>query len=552
MPYLTPVDGPIEREFGSLLRKLEAVRGFCLVFYFVEDARPVSQIRSRLASELEVRGRRLVVVSARVASALVTTTLGGIFDAASSTLEPGGRPVVWAEAFRNNGDYDWDGQRRLLLMRMNERRSRFEADSAVPLVLLLPAGFQREAASLAPDLWHVRLHSATLSMAASEAPAPARRSAEQPVRAGDGSPGRPPAVAYWNALFEGAGDDVEALDALSIKDGFDALHAWQGQHEAYSAVELAERLVRMARDRLGRSDGDSRTERRRDLTVALREWGDSALQVGQLDAALAVLDEGLSLITVDDDTLLVDRDAALRSSLLLSRGAVLLTAGRAREALSTYEDSLAALRRLPTDPRFSGPWDVLELLDRIGDAALRAGDPQTAVAAFSESVSLYRGLLALHLDDGSLRRTLASALVQLGDAEWRQGRGERALGAYREGLANMREAAYRGSGAQLDVPELGLLWMRVGSVEQAIGRDDAAVAAYETVLELDRRRLARDGLLGQLLNELAGSLETIVNAHAGGVPDPVERSTAVRLLAIVRQLQAAPESALADKDQSPL
>ena len=287
-------DDPLDREYQSLARKLRLGQDFCFIVYFVEDQRASQYVKTRLRESMREQGGALTEVAIDTPSDLATATLRAIFDAAADAALRGLRVPVWVEAFRGSGESAWRTQRNELLMRMNERRSRFESELRRPLILLLPAGAQREVATLAPDLWHVRVHSAMLTMAGSEggriagdghasdgetagnARGAAAKLATTPVA------GVPKEVVYWQSLLAAAkveagdgsadaGPDEHRLDSLSLWDGFAAIDAWSAAGRLPEALELANQVLDLARSRVLRDDALDVQQRRRaerDLAVA--------------------------------------------------------------------------------------------------------------------------------------------------------------------------------------------------------------------------------------------------------------------------------------------
>lgn len=483
-------EDPLEREFRSLVRKLDAARGFCFVVFFVEDRRASRQLQSGLATHLQLRGRSLVVASAETAFDLVTCTLSGIFEAPSQASGGDGRPVVWAEAFCDRGAADWDAQRRLLLMRMNERRSRFESELGTPLILLLPAGQQRDAASLAPDLWHVRLHSGVLSIGRTAADADWLSAPDSlavtPAEPDDADGAPPPEVVYWHAL-RGAGPVAGGIDSASdvdvpLHDGFAAVRAWLRAGRVERAIELARELVDLARARLDGTpiadsmDGTGRALRRVERAAALREWGEALARAGRLDEAIAALEESVAfsadLVGMSDVASSPTRSHA--GLALLSLGGALLRSGRAAEAGARFAQSLELIRGLARGEGGHESQVVAVLHSRVGDAATALKDGRRAIAAYQESVALWRHLRGSSGDDPSRLRSLAAALRRLGDAEWADGQGERASTAYREALALRQHLASRHGDVEVDALELGVLAARLIDAGQEAGHTEAA------------------------------------------------------------------------------
>ena len=162
-----PHDAAFEREWATLRRKLRLAKGFCFIVYFVDDERLAREIKSRLRDTLTFSTSHLVEISVEEPAQLASASLAAVFEAADIEIHRDVHAPFWLEAFRGRGDPEWDDARAELLMRLNERRSRLEAEVRCPLILLLPDGAQREAASRAPDMWHIRVHSAVLEVSVS-------------------------------------------------------------------------------------------------------------------------------------------------------------------------------------------------------------------------------------------------------------------------------------------------------------------------------------------------------------------------------------------------
>lgn len=550
------------REFRTLARKLQAARGFCFIVFFVEDPRASLPLKRSLANWLERQARPLTTVSAEAPGDLAVFVLGGIFDAQRAAADSGGRPVVWVEAFRHAGDVAWEAERRRLLMRMNERRSRFESGPGMSLILLLPAGAERDAASLAPDLWHVRLHSARLSVDRTAALHPERTvTGPQALpfvapSAAAPSADDPPEVVFWNAVRDAAqraaDDDPQALGSLSLWDGFEAVRAWWRMNRPQEAVTLAEDLVYLGRQRWQPGGADA-AEARRELAVALREYGDSLLYAARPQQAVEALNEGIQLARQGDTSSGRDPVATQTlATLLCSLGDVLLRLGRPKEAEAVFEESLALVRRLPHTIFPTVSPVVVMFIDRLGDAALAAGNAEKALAAYRESVALQR---RQHQDNGALGDdptslgSLGKTLVRLGDAEWDTGQGERAMTTYGDSLAMLRQRLSLGPADAQAQSDLAFVLIRVAQVELVGGRVAPALTACEEAAGLWQSLAERGAPTTRLATELSKALQQIAQAapvaSGSGAADATDSlaatETATRLLAAVLGTRTAPE-----------
>lgn len=538
-------DGLLEREFQSLARKLRLGQGFSFIVYFVEDQRASLYVKTRLRELVRSKGHQLTEVAIDVPSDLATATLRAIFDVAADSAQRRLRIPVWVEAFRNPGELAWQTERTELLMRMNERRSRFELELCGPLILLLPADAQREVATLAPDLWHVRVHSAMLSMAGSDR-SPIDRDglasnlktssglrAESSTGATPPVMGFPKEVAYWQSLLAAAiaeagngNFDVAtvdgALDSLSLWDGFAAIDAWLAVGNLPEALELANQVLGLARGRArrgGDADPLQRRQRERDVAVALGKVGDVQRGASRIDAALAAYREGLE-VTRESRSTLGNVPEVLRdlSVSLIRVGDTERDAGRVAAALEAYRESLALTRqlRIVLGDGLQELRDLSVSLERVGDAEHDAGQVDAALATYYESLGLARRLRTELGEGPQVLRDLLVSLNRVADAERDAGRGEAALTAYREGLELARQLQLRT--VLRDSPQvlrdLSVSLIRVGDAERDAGHSEAALAVYREGLEMTRRLRTALGDVPKVLDDLAVSLERLASSDA--------------------------------------
>ena len=363
-----PHDAAFEREWATLRRKLQLAQGFCFIVYFVDDERPALEIKSRLRDTLTFSTSHLVEISVDAPSELASKSLAAVFEAADLEVHRDVHAPFWLEAFRGRGDPAWDEARVELLMRLNERRSRLEAEVRCPLILLLPAGSQREAASRAPDMWHIRVHSAVLAWNAAtvdgmaEVPAAGRQSAPDAVGA------LPREAVYWNEQVRKAG----GLASLSLWDGFAAVDALLEHGAWQEAGRVAREVLLLARERAAGAGGAERNDALRDLSVSLNKVGDTEAAAGRSKAALAAYRESLAL---------------------------------RRELRSALGDAPQALR------------DLSVSLNKVGDAEAVAGGGEEALAAYRESLALACRLRSALGDAPQALRDLSVSLERVGDAE---------------------------------------------------------------------------------------------------------------------------------------
>lgn len=565
-------DDLLEREFQSLARKLRLGQGFSFIVYFVEDQRASLYVKTRLRELVRSQGHELTEVAIEVPADLATATLRAIFDVAADSARRGLRFPVWVEAFRGPGESAWQTERAELLMRMNERRSRFESELRGPLILLLPADAQREVATLAPDLWHVRVHSAMLSMAGSERSLIDRDGLASNIKISSGvrgelstdaiapATGVPKEVAYWQSLLAApiveAGNSTTdvatvdgALDSLSLWDGFAAIDAWLAVGRSPEALELANQVLALARGRARRGEDADPLQRRqaeRDVAVALGKVGDVRRGAGRIEAALAAYREGLEVTRESRSTLGNDPEVLRDLSVSLIRvGDTERDAGRVEAALDAYRESLVLTRQLR---RMLGDGlqelrDLSVSLERVGDVEHDRGQVEAALAMYYESLGLARQLRTELGDGPQVLRDLLVSLNRVADAERDAGRGEAALTAYREGLELARQLQLRTvlKDSSQVLRDLSVSLIRVGDAERDSGHSEAALAAYREGLELTRRLRTALGDVPKVLDDLAVSLERLASSAA--LDTDVRRQTASEALGLREYLvETLPDS----------
>ena len=112
-------------------------------------------------------------------------------------------------------------------------------------------------------------------------------------------------------------------------------------------------------------------------------------------------------------------------------------------------------------------------------------------------------------DSPQLLRDLSVSLNDLGDAEAQAGRGDAALGAYRESLDMCRQLRQSLGDRPQVMRDLSVSLHRVGDVEARAGRGDQALGAYRESLDICRELRQSLGDSPQVLDDLAVSLERL-------------------------------------------
>lgn len=516
-----PPETEIDREWRTLARKLALAKGFCFIVYFVADERAVGALKARLTDALRARSAHLIEVAIETAAEFAAQSLSRVFEASTLPAFQQTHAAFWIEAFRGAGQLEWDEARREFLMRLNERRSRIEDEIRCPLILLLPANSQREAATFAPDMWHIRVHSAPLhtvsprlagaalaSGAALDAEPftlPLAAKAKGEARAwGDLSvDGLPPAVAHWQSMLKGH------ADVASLWDGFAAADAWLAQGRPDLAQPLAEQVLALARQHVAADEAGSLALR--DLSVALGKVGDVASAQGRLDAAAVTYDECLRITR----SLLVEAGDALPlrdlSVALVRVGNVANDQGRLDDAARAYDESLDIARRLlqGRGESLAALRDLQVSLIKVGKIAHAQGRLDTAARSYDEGLDIARRMLQIGGESLPALRDLSVSLGTVGDVAQQVGRLDAAARAYAESLQIARRLVREGGESPAAQRDLSVALSRVGDVASAQGRLDTASHAYVESLSIDRRLLREVGESRRMLRDLSVSLNNV-------------------------------------------
>lgn len=381
-PPLPSLDDAEAQAWRVLERRLRLLHGFGLLIYFVRTPLLVQRLRARLSAHLASQHRTLAVVATAHPDNFADLTLKALLG----TPEPAGTGAHWLEAHRGAGQPDWDRERHLLLTRLNERRSRLEAEFHAPLILLVPAGTTADTATLAPDLWHIRLHTTELA-AWMDVPAHDRAGSEPPpTAASDQTPVEPEvrrALQYWVDQWRSNFDEFSADDlrpnhpnlwAPSIWDGATAVKTCLQYGRIEQARIVALELVKLADLRCSVADDQQLTRCLRDLYACLY-WQSQAAQIDGVladagEPAQRALDISRELArrlggtpeALDDVGIALINNALLPDSAaheLLSEAATIYVSlvqrcpqvQRYADNLSWVRDKLAAVTTPDPDPR---------------------------------------------------------------------------------------------------------------------------------------------------------------------------------------------------------
>jgi tetratricopeptide (TPR) repeat protein len=406
-------EGVSEPAALALLRHLEwQSERFSLIFLFA-DVGPalgcLQWVKARLVGD-SVRQRQapdsLVNAPQAWLDSLLLEMQDGAFD----------RGSTWLFVNRHSSDSLWNGARRRLLARLNERRFLLERDWHGCLICLLPPAFREEAQRMAPDLWHVRSFSLTLAAPQSDTPA-----------SGSG------------AVAQGRGAIAAGAEGVAIR-GANQAATNLGTGVAY------EFEWKRALEQAGQED-------RRYVLLLAGPAIDSLLSKGRPADAKAVALQAVSIARKVDEpagTESAQSADSAHSQRELSRvldllGRVARAQGDWPAAESAYRESLEISRQLVQ--RLGGTpealRDVSVSLDNVGQVARAQGDWPAAESAYRESLEIRRQLVQRLGGTPEALRDVSVSLNNVGQVARAQGDWPAAESAYRESLEMRRQLVQR-------------------------------------------------------------------------------------------------------------
>ncbi len=507
---------------------------FGLLVVFVREPRLVSTLRQRvrdwsLRQGVERRPGPMVELVDREVGDFAVRTLQSLY----ARLDETAPSLLWLEAHRGGGQPDWDDQRDRLLSRLNELRSRLEAELTGPFVLLLPDGGQRAISSQAPDLWHARYLSVTLG--AEEEAAAHVAQMKLCSQAGLASPpvAAAPSVSHaqpsrdardwlqrWQSLI---GDRLATVDdaregrgrELWLPDALAAAREAIQNGEMVEAETLARRLVSLAIARQavgdegasGQGAGQSLSVSR-DLALALQTLGYALWTEQVWDEATAHYQRAIDVTRASRLAFPREKEPALLLAMLLDDLSMLL---QRREdfdgALAASEESLSLRRRL-LDQQRDAPHlrhGLVTALEALGLLHQRRGQLAQADACLSEALSLSRVMVAADPLLSGARADLAEILLHLGLVKLLQGEEDQAMACQQESVALRRLLREEDLSPEADMRLMtGLEALAVVAAAQGDAR--RAVRASDEALSIARHRLRLDGPTRLSLDNLGARL----------------------------------------------
>lgn len=406
---MTPIlsfDEALAQAWAPLERRLGLLKGFGFIVLFVKDGRLAQALKLKVAAWAARRAWAWADVALTVPEGFSQTALSSLFD----QIRAGGCHLAWLEAQRGAGQPAWDAERLTLLRRLNERRSRLESELPGAFILLLPDKGMRDIATLAPDLWHVRIHTAELRFDAalgtawqplplSKPLAPMVANANAKLNAS-----APAALVFWRRQWQAWVDavgpdwptsaDEFQQGQLSLWDGWRAVDECLGRGRLADAGQIAQDVLQLASMRLQRLDGAGNS--------ALREYAIALDRVAAAAAATADLAKALDFY---EQSLLVMRDLSAQTGFSVAPQRELAVAltnvadtamamGQLDRAEAAWAEALSIFRAVATPfaaaDAVQTADDLIGVLVRIGTLAAARADWPVATSYFQEALELAR------------------------------------------------------------------------------------------------------------------------------------------------------------------
>jgi tetratricopeptide (TPR) repeat protein len=240
--------------------------------------------------------------------------------------------------------------------------------------------------------------------------------------------------------------------------------------QAYSSLGLNRRGSELLRQSIAGLDTATDAPERQQRLDSRIELADTLFDMGDYDAALAVLERA------QDDP---SDDPLRRARLAGVRGDVLAYLERDDEARRAYDEALAAVAGLPE----TAPGVAVERARGLFGAALLdlfADEATSARRGFADALALLTRV------EGADHPRAISAATSLGSAAYRDGARDEARDAWQAALAQA-ERVYDPDG-----PQIGTLKNNLGLLLFEDGALDAAEPLLRSALASDRRHRAED------------------------------------------------------------
>jgi tetratricopeptide (TPR) repeat protein len=228
--------------------------------------------------------------------------------------------------------------------------------------------------------------------------------------------------------------------------------------------------------------------------VMLREFGDTYMTLGDLEQALTVYRDSLTILErlVSTDP----SNAGWQSEIPISLdaiGDVLVEQGKLDEALETYRNGLAIRQRLAADPSdIQRQSDLSFSYDRVGSVLLAQGKLDEALEVYRRARAIrLRAILADRSNVG-WQRDLSVAYENIGDVLAAQGKAGEAFEVYRDSLIIRQNLAATNPGNTGWQRDLSVAYEKVGNMLVAQDNLDEGLTNYRESLAIRERLAAAD------------------------------------------------------------
>jgi tetratricopeptide (TPR) repeat protein len=478
------LDDATEAEWALLHDQFELADGFWIGWIFSPTYTAPRVVAARAQGMLRHMGRALRLWRPESPAALRATTAHLVEAAREQTSD-----CLWVEALAMDPpgaapDDAWSVAWMEFLMRTNERREVFVRHHRGGLVFVGPPALKAQAQERSPDLWAYRAMVTDFTYAP-PTPLPAAREAA-PVEP------EPPASEATEVILR------DAQRALSSAPRFAAasravMQASSSLSQAGRVTDARQLLTGLLTLPRGAETPPAHVARTLAMLAAHEvAQGDAPAAIDHLRAALRhahEVDHAEALDWCWQLAELLEAQLDVREAADVAAKGVEL----ARGVMATHENVLTI-------------HDLTVFLDTFGNLRGVLGDLDGAEAAYAESLTLRRRLLALRGEVPEALRDLSVSLNEVGNLRRTRGDLDGAQAAYTESLALRRRLVSLHGEVPEALRDLLVSLLKVGVPRRDGGDLDGAEAAHMEAMELARRLLALRGEVPEALRDLSVSL----------------------------------------------
>ena len=256
------------------------------------------------------------------------------------------------------------------------------------------------------------------------------------------------------------------------------------------------------------------------LYNALNITGDQLAENGNQNYALQVYGQSLrvvrKLISREPYNLKRQYDlSAILSEFLIKVGDAQLSLIKLQEALNTYQESLAIMRKLVDKDPENTRWqeNLHNIFDRVGSAQLALNKPQDAFISFQESLAFKRKLVEKDPENTEWQNDLSVNFILVGSAQLALNRPQEALTSYQESLVIMRKLVDKDSENTVWQYNLYHSFNSIGSAQLALDKPQEALTSFQDALVVSRKLVDKDPKNTDWQNDLSWSLDRVGDAH---------------------------------------